>query len=287
MTKKPDDIHDEGMRILEQMSKLDNKLYSKIVKFLQKNTDKGKVALSQNDLAGLEDMLYEEIKNSEYQQQLKNYLALFTQLSLAISQQQAEINQLKVDEINELWDNDKTRIVIQDKVLHDLGTQGMKDVFVKGIAEAVRNTNYYSMDIETAIQTIKTTIVDNGYTNRYLQQTVMDSLSQYDGAMNKRIGEIYEFENFLYIGNTIETSRPFCVHLRDDLGGRFTKEQLKTALNEYCPGGVPSEERITFKTHAGEKTAKKGSGMIEGTKEDNFVQLRGGWGCRHRCIPTR
>jgi hypothetical protein len=116
----------------------------------------------------------------------------------------------------------------------------------------------------------------------------MDSLSQYDGAMNKMIADVYEFDNFIYVSNTIETSRPFCIHMRDDLGGRFSKDQLKIALNEYCPAGDPSDQTIEYKTHSGEvKRGKKGSGMIKGTTVENFVQLRGGYGCRHRCIPTR
>jgi hypothetical protein len=98
----------------------------------------------------------------------------------------------------------------------------------------------------------------------------------------------YELKDIIYVGNTIENTRPICAHLRDTLKGRITGEQLKQTLAEYCPNGIPSKKKITYTTVKGdEHTARKGSGMIEGTRYDNFAQLRGGYGCRHEAIWVR
>lgn len=286
MAKKPGDIIEDGDKILDGLSFLDRKLYNRVVKFLIANSDRGKISISANDLAGLEDLLYDEIKKSEYEKELNKYLLLFETLAGAISQQQAEINRLKIAEINAFWGDDSQRRAISEKVIYDLGARGMKLKFVKAVADAVRDVNYYNMDFNTAEQTIKTFLIDNEYTQRYIGQTVRDSLSQYQGAMNNRIATVYGFKRWLYVGNTIETTRPICAHLRDDLGGEFTDEQLKKALQEYCPNGEPSDSKITYSTVSGKKyTKKKGSGMIKGTTFDNFPQVRGGYGCRHECIP--
>ena len=43
------------------------------------------------------------------------------------------------------------------------------------------------MTIDQAVDVLMTKIVDNEYTKRYIRTTAMDSLSQYDGAVNQEI----------------------------------------------------------------------------------------------------
>jgi hypothetical protein len=58
--------------------------------------------------------------------------------------------------------------------------------------------------------------------------------------------------------------------------------QLQTALDEYCPNGVPSPIKIRYETvNDVEHFLPKGNGMIRGTNLQNFPSLRGGYNCRH------
>lgn len=293
---KPSQIIHEGDVILEQIPNLDKRLYKVLTKFIYRNAKDNKVKIKKEDLAGLEDALYKEVKDSEYQLQLIKYLALFDQLSRSISEQQSEINQLKVDEVQALWAQSDLNSNIMDKVVYSLGKQGIKEVFVKGLADAVRDTNFFNLDTDSAVERLRKFVVEDEYTKRYLEQTVFDALSQYQGAMNNQIRIAYGFKRMQYFTGLIETSRPICRHLKADPDKLYTEEELKAVLEEFCPKGHPSETlvkgkrkyvdkdgNVTFK----EAMVKKGSGMIDPTTFENFYQVRGGWRCRHEAIPRR
>jgi len=285
----PHSIITKGDNILFKVGDtLDERIYKRIRKFISQNTKDGKVSIDNKQLAIIDDIILKEIKDSGYNTELNNYLALFTQLENAISQEQAEINKLRVSSIKELWNRSDMKKNITQRVIYDLGQTGIKDVFVKAISDVVRESSFFNLDLQSAEDRLRTKLVDDKYSQRYIRQTTFDALSQYDGAINNEVRIAYDFKIMNYSVNTIETSRPICVHLHDDLGGKVTDVQLKQVLADYCPNGIPSEKSITYEVHTGEKkVAKRGSGMIEGTIFDNFTQLKGGWGCRHRAIWVR
>ena len=262
---------------------IDKKILKLLLDVIAKNQQDGKVNISNEVLAAIEDDLYNVIKDSNYTELVNEYMTLFVQADNIISREQARINNLKAANIEQLWKGSGNRERLLSKVVYDLGSGGVKDIFIKGLADAVRQISYVNMTIDQAVDVLMTKIVDNEYTKRYIRTTAMDSLSQYDGAVNQEVKNVYGFSKYLYIGNSIDTSRAICRHLRDDLGGRFDDDMLRSVLQEYCPDGVPSDGIITID----KKKYKKGGGMIEGTVFDNFMQLRGGYGCRHRCLSTK
>lgn len=262
---------------------IDKKIMKLLLEVIAKNQQDGKVNISNEVLAAIEDDLYNVIKDSNYTELVNEYMTLFVQADNIISKEQARINNLKAANIEQLWKGSGNRERLLSKVVYDLGSGGVKDIFIKGLADAVRQISYVNMTIDQAVDVLMTKIVDNEYTKRYIRTTAMDSLSQYDGAVNQEVKNVYGFSKYVYIGNSIDTSRAICRHLRDDLGGRFDDDMLRSVLQEYCPDGKPSDDSITID----KKKYKKGGGMIEGTVFDNFMQLRGGYGCRHRCLSTK
>lgn len=285
---KAAEIIDKGDNLLQSVSGLDKTLFKTLITFLSRNTVGGKIRITPEDLAVLEDLIYADIKDSDYEETMAKYLELLTALENSISQEQASRNDLKVSTVNELWRANNLRNTLVDKIVYDLGAGGIREYYVKGLSQAVREADYFNLTIEDAVGRLQKVLIDESYTQSYLKNVAMDSLAQFDGAINDTVREAYGFDNLIYVTNTIETSRPFCIHLRDELKGKLTSEQLKQALNEYCPDGIPSQVKTQYTTHSGEvKTGKKGSGMIEGTRFDNFSQLRGGYGCRHRAIWVR
>lgn len=262
---------------------VDRKILKLVLEVVSKNQKEGRLNISNEVMSSLEDDIYKEIKDSKYGELVNEYMGLFAAADTLISKEQAKINNIKATAIEQLWKGSNNREILINKVIYDLGNAGIKDVFIKGLADAVRQANYVNMTIYQAIDVLTTKIIENEYTNRYIRATAMDSLSQYDGAINQEVKNVYGFSKYLYIGNSIETSRAVCRHLRDDLGGRFDDDTLKSVLNEHCPNGVPSDAIIIID----KKKYKKGGGMIEGTDFSNFMQLRGGYGCRHRCLSTK
>jgi len=282
---KSEDIINKGDAILLDTQSLDRRMYKRLLKYLAEHSLGGKVSITNQDLAQLEDIIYDEVKKSDYEENVSNYLKLLGALENAVSKEQQEINRIKANNIRDLWDNSQTKERLINKIVYDLGQGGVKDYFVKGLAQVVRDANYFNLTFEDAADKLSKVLIDDQYTQRYVQGVAKDSLTQYKGAINDEVRVAYDLNNLLYIGNTIETSRPICAHLRDDLKGKITEKQLRDALDFYCPKGVPSEKIITWTTVSGEKhKGKAGSGMYENTYYDNFAQFRGGHRCRHEAI---
>lgn len=278
-------IVQQGDDIMFGSFDLDKRMYKTLLSFLAKNTVNGIVSISKEDLAQIEDLIYKEVKDSNYEENVTKYLMLFSKIEDAVSKEQAERNNLKAKAIKDLWNNVDTKTQFLDKVVYDLGQGGIKDYFVKGLAKVVREANYFNLTIDDATAKLSKVLLDDDYTKRYIRAVAMDSLNQYAGAINDAVRVAYDLSDLLYIGNVIETTRPICDHIRGTMKGRLTSEQLKETLNKYCPNGIPSDKKITYETVSGEKhTAKMGSGMIEGTNFNNFAQLRGGHGCRHEGV---
>ena len=110
-------------------------------------------------------------------------------------------------------------------------------------------------------------IIEKPELTRYVRQVATDALFQYDGALNEDIKKEFGFTKFRYLGSLVEDSRPFCEHMKS-LGGVIDIEQLKIALDDFCPNGEPKKG--------------KGDGMIKGTTVANFSINRGGYNCGHR-----
>ncbi len=278
----------QGDKILTSDFDFDKRIYKRLSLFLSKNSIGGKVSITKEDLAQIEDLIYKEIKDSNYEENISNYLRLFVAIENSVSQQQAEYNRIKSQAIKDLWNSVDKKTFFMDKIVGDLGKSGIQEVFTKGISAVIRDATYFNLTIEDATARLSKVLIDDEYTKRYVKGVAMDSLAHYAGAINDALRVAYDLEDILYIGNVIETSRPICDHLAGDLKGRVTSEKLKEALKKYCPNGEPSKTKTTYTTINGvEINAQLGSGMMQGTTFENFGQMRGGHQCRHEAIWVR
>jgi len=272
---------------LLQSKDLDKRIFQRLIVYIGQHTEGGIVNISDEDLAVLDDIIYDEVKKSDYEENITSYLKLIDQLDKAISKTQGKVNGLKLAEIDDLWNNSERRQQIIDKVVSDLGGQGVKENFIKKISNTVRDVNFYNLTVDDAVTQLKGLLLEGEYTNSYLKSVATDTLSQYAGAFNDEVKKVYGFKDLVYSGRDIETTRPICHLIHTKYGGKLTGEQLDAILKEYCPNGEPSETMIEYDTVSGKVyKKKKGAGMIKGTRKENFAQLRGGYQCRHVAIWT-
>lgn len=272
---------------LLQSKDLDKRIFQRLIVYIGQHTEGGIVNISDEDLAVLDDIIYDEVKKSDYEENITSYLKLIDQLDKAISKTQGKVNGLKLAEIDDLWNNSERRQQIIDKVVSDLGGQGVKENFIKKISNTVRDVNFYNLTVDDAVTQLKGLLLEGEYTNSYLKSVATDTLSQYAGAFNDEVKKVYGFKDLVYSGRDIETTRPICHLIHTKYGGKLTGEQLDAILKEYCPNGDPSETMIEYDTVSGKVyKKKKGAGMIKGTRKENFAQLRGGYQCRHVAIWT-
>ena len=225
---------------LLQSKDLDKRIFQRLIVYIGQHTDGGIVNISDEDLAVLDDIIYDEVKKSDYEENITSYLKLIDQLDKAISKTQGKVNGLKLAEIDDLWNNSERRQQIIDKVVSDLGGQGVKENFIKKISDTVRDVNFYNLTVKDAVKTFEGLLIEKEYTNSYLKAVATDTLSQYAGAFNDEVKKVYGFKDLIYSGRDIETTRPICHLIHTKYGGKLTGEQLDTILKEYCPNSEPS-----------------------------------------------
>lgn len=103
----------------------------------------------------------------------------------------------------------------------------------------------------------------SGKLGQYLEQTAIQAVDSYSGAINVKILENFDMDGLLITGSLIDNSSQQCRYAIEKLGGLITRENW----------------------HEVEAIGKKQSGWIEGTTFDNLPLNRLHWGCRHSFYP--
>lgn len=96
----------------------------------------------------------------------------------------------------------------------------------------------------------------------YAGQIARDSMFQYSGVLQDKVAEKHELTKFIYVGGVIQDSRPLCRHLVG-LKRKIDISEIPKLLIQYPEG--------TFKD----------------TTKANFYVYRGGYNCRHQCMPVK
>lgn len=275
---------------IESMEGVNKELYKQIIGIILDNTHDGKFQMSDHELAILEDEIYDALKNTDYQKIANSYLAVFSVIESKIIQQQADINHFKAADIKELFKKSQGQTILKERMIYDLGKEGLKKNFVKQISDMIRNEAIFNKPSKEVVKLFDTQIAKGDLTTRYVRSFAIGGLQEYHGTLNQEIKVKYELTKTKYIGNLVKDSRPFCTKVMKDLNGRLEDSVLKELLEEYCPAGIPSETPITITDFTGkEHNLKKGSGMEKGTVFSNFCAKCGGvkHECRHIAIPVR
>lgn len=269
--------------LLVSLDKYSEELLKKLVKYLSEFDKKdGNLNSSQFDLIlGVDKFIRSAVFDTKLDSKIKNYLSTFDEATG------------KILSINEEFAN-RIINVNTDRLLNDnkkFALNNLKGIGFENVTKIIQDILYKGISNNSSVQAVEnqlrnTILPSEGVDllSRHFGQVAQDSLYQYQGEVNQKVIETYNFKAFRYVPLTeVKDTRPICDHIIDK-GGLIGFDELKTILNEYCPNGNPSKERTTIKIRNEEKTMAKGSGMIQGTNLNNFVMNRGGYRCRHSCI---
>jgi hypothetical protein len=258
---------DKGiLQVKEQFQKILNDVLSEF-------SNKNKLEYSEAQLLKLKKAIDDAFSKTKYENVVDKYLSIFDTI---------------LNDNIDFYNKNKLSVenyLIKNKYLTELKNQAIENLKSSGtiyqeITKPVEQVMRLSIIRGISYQDAKDQLSGNlGKLESYVKTITKDTLNTYDGAINNEIKERYKLETMIYVGSLIETSRPICLHLKEK--SRWTKDELKNVLDEYCPNGVPSEKTIMVQQGDKEVRMKKGSGMIEGTDVDNFTINRGGYGCRH------
>lgn len=273
---------------IAELKKFEEGLYSKLLDYLAGMTSQGLLQPTPLQLAQIESVIVNWTKELGYGKIIDNYLAALDETNeinrLYYSKETTPRTLARIE--NEILKSPVNEVYI-GQVTDNLRGAGAYEAIVKKVGDVLRLDALRGLTFEQAAAELKALVTTTeggaGIAERHFNQVAKDAVMQYDGLLQEELKKTFKPTRGRYFASVIETTRPICDHIKDRFGnGYITTKELQSVLNEYCPNGTPSDEKITYETVNGEvRTLKKGSGMIEGTTLENFPMNRGGYNCRH------
>jgi hypothetical protein len=197
----------------------------------------------------------EALKTQKYSSAVTNYLREFSELEKLMIDKHQFINSISIPKgfFNDLKQHSLT--FAEERLIGE----GFDRAFVDPLMERVGNLVLTGADFGDIEAELAAHITEGSSSlSRYLGQIATDTINQYNGAMDQRIGREFGLEWLVYSGSIIATSRPQCVRWA---GKRYIHQSQ-----------LPAEIRWAN---------NQGSGMIPGTTASTFVINTGGYRCRH------
>lgn len=265
-------------KLAEDLVKIDRSLINRLLIDLNLLAVNNQLVFDPLFFATLEDKIINYMRELKYPERINAYLNNFDAVDDAAKDFYSRQRLLLENEAI----NNPLNESIRKTTIENLKGAKMASDFVKPLADVLRQQALQGLTVSQATEILKTRI-ENHELVKYAGQVTQDAIMQYDGALNENIKKTYGLKRFIYFSSIIETSRPFCTHMKNKYGSNpISQQQLQGELDIYCPGGQPSTDKETFTTvNDVTRTMQKGSGMIAGTTAANFTLYRGGYNCRH------
>lgn len=182
-------------------------------------------------------------------------------ISEAITTFQDNINNITVPEF------EVAKKIVIDETLDQMLGNGLNQNFVIPLRDLVYQNVTSGLSLKDAREQIKLYIQGgkdvSGKLGKYMDQTAIQAVDSYSGAINKKLLETFDYDGLLITGSLIDTSSPQCRYSIEDLNGKITRDNWSDV-----------------KAHVG-----KNAPLIPGTTFDNLPVNRLHWGCRHSFYP--
>jgi hypothetical protein len=282
------EIQDEKLNdTLAQLEKFERRLYEKVVAYLATISLNGQLNPTNAQLAVIRDQITGWYRELGYGKIIESYIAALDD----------------IDDLNRAYYasqvGSRERIRIEREIIKSPVTQeyrrqvaeslrgfGAAEALIKPIEDVLRIDAIRGITVEQAATELRNRITSDsgrGITQAHIETVAVDALRMYDGLIQEELFKVFKPTKGRYFGSVIETSRPFCDHMKDKFANRIIEvSELKVVLDEYAPNGEPSKDKITYETVNGVTATKaKGSGMYPNTTIDTFFMNVGGHRCRH------
>lgn len=283
MANETDDLIDEGDSLMEDayndfldaVKGIEVLLFAELMKIVNTlSVTNGKLATSVKSsefLISLDKRIYTAMSKAEYNDTVQSYLKNFNKIADNARLIQESMNGVDIPKgalkpiINVEQQNTLSKLTTLDKD------------FIAPIREGIFRNLYLGADASSVEQVIRDFVVSTPDADsrllRYVGQIAVDSIHQFDGSIQAKIGEeLPDLNAIRYVGSLIKDSRGQCMKWVEQNHGIILVKNLQAEIDFAYDGSYHK---------------KKCSGMIPGTTPANFVINRGGYRCRHRAIYTK
>ena len=269
---------------IKDIDKVNKKLLSIIVSHISDFIVDGKFDTSLSNVAKIKTVLIDALKKSGYVKATTEYLKLVD----------------TIKELNTKWYNKESINISKsfDNLLvknseNTINNVLRGDELIRNIIEPLNKTLTSNIilksDFKETYRNLDNIFNEKKILPNYIENVAYDVMLEHDGTINSVVKVEHKLKYMYWIGSEIESTRPFCSHIKDKYGSKaISEDQMQVELDDYCPNGIPSKKIITYTTVNGKEfTREKGSGMKLGTNIQNISQNGGGWKCRHEVKYTR
>lgn len=255
---------------LKSALRYENRIFNQIVRDVLARlevTKEGKIASSAKNrekIIGLNNAVRNAFASSGLYGKMNDLLANFDDLEANIVSAQKGLNNINIPPsiVNPV------KRLFADQVIFRMQGRGLDVDFVQPLQNELYRATLMGNNLADVIGRIETTMLGNsrvqGFVQKYSAQVARDALGQFQGTVHERIKTEYNLDAIRYVGSLVEDSRKQCA--------RWVAKRI------ILDSELQTEINWAF---------NNGTGMIQGTTPSNFLELRGGYNCRHTAIPVR
>ncbi len=268
MPKNTFDIIDGRVaRLTKGLDRVEDQLYKELEKLILTLDSKGgkfaKDKTAFKVLSQLKPKLADIVAQSDYRKNILAFVDSFDEINANLKDLHKNINQITIPE--KLLATEKAGFVrdtlntLQDAQINSAFTEPIRKALFQrvNLGAGVKDTLDVMKDL------VRGTEERKGILTRWSGQVARDALGQYQGNVNTRIQQEYDFAGYLYVGSLVDDSRSQCERWVNK--GFIPMKELKKELAWAM---------------------RNGSGMVKSTTADTFAVYRGGYNCRHEAIPS-
>lgn len=251
----------------QRLTEMSNEAMRVVMDEIEKEFDfeKGKFVVKSDFVGRLNRItasILKRLQNSrKFNGPVTQYVKRFPDISKEISKFQMVENKIQVPEF------EATKKVIIDEIMEAMLNRGLNSNFVQPLRDLIYRNATSGLSLSQARDEIKQYISGgkdkSGKLKSYIEQTSLQGVDAYAGAINKKLMETFNYNAQLVTGTLIDNSAPQCIYAVDDLKGVIKKEDWPKVKDK----------------------ATKKAPLIEGTTFENLPIMQLHWGCRHSFYP--
>lgn len=264
--KKIQDSKDKAVAVLNaRIDDMSKAAYAILLQAIETNFDikAGDIQATKNFIKQLNKLTTEVSEllqtDPKFTGPISQFIKRMPAISEAITDFQKSTNGIKVP------DFEIAKKVVLDEIVDKMLNNGLNQHFVQPLRDLIYQNVSSGLSLKDARIQIKEFISGgkdvSGKLGSYIEQTSIQAVDAYSGAINTKILEQFDMNGLLMTGSLIDNSSKQCRFVIEELGGKITRENWPKVK------------------------AKAGDSLIDGTTFDNLPTNRLHWGCRHSFYP--
>jgi len=176
------------------------------------------------DMAVLNKEVLKELKDSGLIELYEFMLKIIEQITVKNISYYANISSIE----NDIRKSQSVKFVT-DTLAKNLTGGTLQSVLAERITNLIKPYILSGGDYKTTVDVLRNILPKE--LQRYTYQITKGVFSVYDGAIQNTLKQKYNPKSGKYIGGLIDSSRPFCIHMKEKYGSRpITEDELKNTV---------------------------------------------------------